>query len=476
MKEVQEHYERFPYPPIPSAALPRRGQGKALSLKEARARVFDAPVSKGRERILVVGAGTLEALVVGLANPRASELVALDLSARSISRLKRRVALARARQWLLGLGVFQRVPNIRFVVGDVATWEGGEFDLIVASNVLHHHTEPGALLGRLASWLAPNGLLRLVTYPAASRFWLRASAAWLRAGGLRAEDDDLVKASWARIAELDKAHPIRLSFESNYESKSAVGIADAYFHPCENPLRPHQWRQAAERAGLELVLEDQHPYSRSTFVDEVVPALAGMNPWDKLQLLDDLHELSTNPVLWFRQCAEGTSRNAPADAEVLGGEAERGVGLDRRLVPKVLADACLAEECPELWLPSSLQREMGEGLHRIASRLEGSGVSVHEVLSAFEREVGTHLSGADNSPLPGLAVHEHDGAKMMALPRPWPKESFQELGEVLGPEWSLFRRGGVVPGEGLAAQSEWLHLVVGAKSPWIGPLKLARRG
>ena len=43
------------------------------------------------------------------------------------------------------------------------------------------------MLQRLAGWLRPGGLLRLVTYPAASRHWLRATARWLRLGGIGPE-------------------------------------------------------------------------------------------------------------------------------------------------------------------------------------------------------------------------------------------------------------------------------------------------
>ena len=112
------------------------------------------------------------------------------------------------------------------------------------------------------------------------------------------------------------------------------------------------------------------------------------------------------------------------------------------------------------------------GRFRLAATLAGREVSVEEVLRAFEQEVGTHLSGVDQSPLPGLAVHEHDGPRMMALPRPWPQSCFSELGELLGPQWYLTRRGERVPGADLREQTTWLHLTVGAQRPWIGPLEL----
>ena len=160
------------------------------------------------------------------------------------------------------------------MVGDVAVWESGTFDLIVASNVLHHHNGPAMLLKRLATWLRPGGLLRVVTYPKASRFWLRATARWLRLKGLGPETEQLVASAHRCVAELPAEHPIRLSFESNYESRSAVGIADAYFHPCENPLSPVGWRAAAEAAGLVLAAEDQHTYSPVSYTHLTLPTKA----------------------------------------------------------------------------------------------------------------------------------------------------------------------------------------------------------
>ena len=149
MSSVEEHYERFPYPPIPWPALPRRGQGGALRWEHGASLALEEVSSHVGKRILVVGGGTLEPLVAALANPRAKEVIALDLSARSLKTLRARVRLARTRQWVMGFGVINRVCPMRFVRGDVETWEGGHFDYIIASNVLHHHPRPAEMLKRL---------------------------------------------------------------------------------------------------------------------------------------------------------------------------------------------------------------------------------------------------------------------------------------------------------------------------------------
>src|SRR4051812_12385487 len=85
---VRDQYERFPYPPAPWMALPRRGQGEALRLE-------NAGIDHAGKRILVAGAGTLEGLVAAEMHPRAREIVAVDLSESSLQAMRKRIILRR---------------------------------------------------------------------------------------------------------------------------------------------------------------------------------------------------------------------------------------------------------------------------------------------------------------------------------------------------------------------------------------------
>ena len=186
MDIVREHYNRFPYPPVPRLALPMAGRARGIAWETGRQMAGRRRRSHKGIRILVAGAGTLEALVVAQQHPRASEVVALDLSASSLAVLKQRTMLARVACYTLGLGVLGRVAPIHAVEADLATWEDEEgFDYIVATNVLHHHADPLGLLERLSGMLKEGGFLRLTTYPRASRFWPRAIGRWLRLRGYR---------------------------------------------------------------------------------------------------------------------------------------------------------------------------------------------------------------------------------------------------------------------------------------------------
>ncbi|MEC9072280.1 MAG: class I SAM-dependent methyltransferase, partial [Myxococcota bacterium] len=363
MDVVRKHYNRFPYPPVPRVALPRAGSAPGIAWETGRGFAGDAEARHKGIRILVAGAGTLEALVVAQQHPRAAQVVAVDLSASSLELLRHRTLLARLASLTLGLGLFRRVAPLKTVEADLATWEDPEgFDYIVATNVLHHHAQPLMLLARLAGMLRDGGVLRLTTYPRASRFWPRAIGRWLRLGGITADTPDLVQAAIQRAAELPSDHPIRLAFADNPESRHAASLSDAYLHPVELPQHPLEWGRAVGALGLRLVGEGQHPLSQSAALHELCPATARLSPWEKLQILDDVMELGSNPVLWLHKTGEGAETPLPdvPRPEVGGTGAPPGEGLV--LTPGLE----LSRVAPgtSLWLPSDLHVEMARGLLR----------------------------------------------------------------------------------------------------------------
>ncbi len=67
----------------------------------------------------------------------------------------------------------ERVPEARFVAGDVMTVDvGSDFDVVVSLEVLSHVADQPALMRRMYDWLVPGGRLLLATQnrPVLSRF------------------------------------------------------------------------------------------------------------------------------------------------------------------------------------------------------------------------------------------------------------------------------------------------------------------
>ncbi len=462
MEPVKAQYERFPYPPVNALALPRRGQGKGLQYERAVALARDkrlapiTPASHHGIRILVAGCGTLESLVVAQAHPQAGEVIALDISHRSLVILRRRLRWARSRD-LLHLAPLRgrRMAPLRTVEADVRYWHDGEgFDYILANNLLHHTEQPAATLQHLAGLLKPGGVLRMVSYPAMSRFWLRQTGAWLRWHGLNPDTPRLKRRALEVIDGLPRPHPLRSCFEAHGETGTTAGLVDAFFHACERPLTPLQWQQASEAAGLEWLGETQPAYARAEFLTELLPATAVLSAWERLQVLDDVLELNSNPVWWFCRRGEGKATGMVSPVPQPEAPGERDI------------------QPPQEWyLPSGIYWQLGQGLRHADSILRGANCSAADLLTALRSEVGPRVARGGRE-LPGLTLGEYPGHELLDASQAVEPDHWRRLQARLGNAAKLNYQGRPVPGDDLQRQAEWLQLYFGPLQRQIGPLRL----
>lgn len=370
--ETRRQYEKFPYPPVSVLALPRRDQGQSLAYEYGSSLISGLASGKEKShrgiRILVAGCGTFEPLVVAQMHPDAKEIVAVDLSQNSLDQVQKRIRLAQVLRFPL------RIPPVRLICGDLREIQFSEpFDYVLASNVLHHVPEPARLLHRLSSFLRLDGFFRIVTYPYASRIWMRKAARFFVSQGLTSNTPDLKKKAHLAIRSLSKEDPIRLCFESHLEVQHTAGLVDAFFHSCENPLRPLEWKEATHAAGLSCIGEAQSEDSRSSFLDFLLPELKSLDFWVKLQILDDLLELCSNPILWFQKKSSPDSK-----------------------IPELAARQNV-----------NLTQELKQGLDRIQSFLP-SEVSLESLWFRLKMEVGPRVHPKNhNQTLPGLAITDY---------------------------------------------------------------------
>lgn len=385
---VRAQYERHPYPPVSPFALPARRPEPELAatLGASLAGIADFPATP---RILVAGAGSLEALVVARANPSASEVVAVDLSEASLRTLRWRGRLARIAQ------PFARTAPIALHHADLLAYSGGPFDAIFLSNVLQHVAAPEALLAHLASMLAPNGVLRLVVYPRESRLWMRAIQGHLRRLGLDSATPTPRLAVEAAMRALPERDPLRLSFEVNPESRTDAGVVDAFLHAHDEPVPMLTLASCIHRAGLRLVGERQTESSRSAFVAEVDPALAARMtcPWERLALLDESLELCANPALWLARARQG-----------------EGPPTVRAPLP---VDAAPSSRTPAGRDP--VRARLAERLDALDALLAPYDLRAEDWLRTLAREVGPRVGPPpEERPLPGLALSDYDPAELRA--------------------------------------------------------------
>ncbi len=397
---IRRQYENFPYPPIPFFALPQRNQGESLKFElgyplAQNKRASEKVASHQGIRILVAGAGTFEALIIAQAHPYAGEIVAVDLSEASLTTLKRRLQLARIAKFPF------KLPPVRLIRADLIEWltslgSNEKFDYILASNVLHHTQDPGQLMMALANRLKLDGLMRVVTYPKASRIWMRETSKWLRLGGLNPHharpNQQLVRQAQQRIQKLPPHHFIRSCFDSQPEKTTATGIIDAFLNACENPYSPLEWRAASQNAGLTWIGETQTESSRSSFLDEIAPELQSYDPWIKLQILDDLLEICANPILWFKKDLD-LSRPPRCHSSV----------------QPPLPDLPSPDHYSSLEIPSHVYWEMKQNLIRVQALLQNSTLTLETLFLRLKTQVGPRVDPKNpNRILPGLALSDYD--------------------------------------------------------------------
>jgi len=408
MDPLRAQYEKFPYPPVPSMALPVPGQGRELSYE------FGSNLPHEGIRILVAGAGTLEPVVVAQAHPRAREVVAVDFSRRSIAILKRRLALARIRAFMgFGIGAGP-LPPVRPVAADLGEWEDGTFDYIIASNVLHHMSDPAAMLRRLASWLRPGAIMRIVTYPKSSRIWMREISKQLKrcppTFGI-CTASTLKKQCMKTLLATTQDNAVHIPkvgghlFDIHPETGTRAGIKDAFFNERENPLSPLQWAAACHAAGLELFSEGQDEGSRSDFLDFLLPRAATLDRWSKLQVLDDLLELCTNPVLWLRK------------PDVLSRERTDKPKLESE--PEPIPTHAPPPPLPKITLATGkitdYTAELALYLHRADAILNTKGLGVRDAIAALRKKVGPRTSAPpEERVLSGLSMIDYDIDQLLA--------------------------------------------------------------
>jgi|GEM_PF-4026077 len=293
MTQVALQYERFPYPPVPWMALPKVGQGQTLQYEHLQKEFSKTHHNK---RILVVGAGTIEPIVVAQMHPHAKEIVAIEQSQTSLKILSKRLSWARlCKYWRWN----QKLPPIQLVHGDLQNIHAGQFDYIIATCVLHHLESPFVALKHLSAQLTPGGILRIVVYPNQSRFWIRQISLYLKAQGLDAYQPKLKKQVYRAIKTLPEHDFRRYYFMRCGERHHTARIVDAFFHACENPKSPMQWFGQAYQMGLywqNATCDNNAILAKFTQKEQF---LKQQHKIIQLQMADDLLLLKHNITLLF---------------------------------------------------------------------------------------------------------------------------------------------------------------------------------
>ena len=236
--EVQDFYERYPYPrPIDSLEDYRR-RWQDRQRRRADYHLF-WPANSFRESysILVAGCGTSQAAKHAMRWPEAS-VTGIDFSATSV----RCTEELKGKYQLDNLSVRQLAIER---VGELAA----SFDQIVCTGVLHHLPEPDAGLKALRGVLKPGGAIHLMVYAPYGRTGIYMLQEFCRRLGIHADDAGL-RDLIAALTALPRGHPLETLLREAPDFRQEAALADALLHPQDRAYSVPQLFEFLDRGGM----------------------------------------------------------------------------------------------------------------------------------------------------------------------------------------------------------------------------------
>ncbi len=270
---VRQQYEANPYPRWLStggkAAKPFGDVVSSLFPHLAKIPKPDGPL-----RVLVAGCGTGKHAVDVATRYADAEVLAIDLSRRSLAYAQRKACEA-------GLA------NLEFAQADILELGAldREFDLIESVGVLHHLGDPQRGWRQLVEQLAPDGLMKVGLYSKHARRFIAAARAYVRQGGFSAEASG-IRAARRAILDLDPATPAR-QVAGELDFYGLNGCRDLLFNVQE---RAYTLPEVAEAlADLDLAFlgfEFVDPGVRKAYATRFPadPTLTDLRQWNAFEL------------------------------------------------------------------------------------------------------------------------------------------------------------------------------------------------
>ncbi|HXV84670.1 MAG TPA: class I SAM-dependent methyltransferase [Candidatus Binatia bacterium] len=236
--EVQDFYERYPYPrPIESLEKYQRlgqdRQGRRVDYHLCwPARSYKEDLS-----ILIAGCGTSQAAKHALRWP-AAQVTGIDFSATSVrctEELKRKYNLNNLQVYQLPI---DRVNDLKM-----------SFDQIICTGVLHHLADPDAGLSALGKVLKPGGAMHLMVYAPYGRAGIYMLQEFCKRIGIR-PNDEAIRDLIAALTAIPPGHPLENLLNESPDFRQEAALADALLNPQDRSYSVPQLFDFIGNAGL----------------------------------------------------------------------------------------------------------------------------------------------------------------------------------------------------------------------------------
>lgn len=281
-QRVRDLYKKYPYPP--------REPGTSLDPYIDYILSFSAETSSHQPSFLDAGCGTGNCVLGAALLDRGLQVYGCDFNPEGLAQIQEDVEE-------LGLtNVTLREVDLMDFPKDFGPSRG--FDVIYCTGVIHHTPDPLAVLKKLATRLAPQGVLRLMVYAERGRADLYRFADVVKS--LVAPEDSLDKKlvvakelmnELAKVTSDNPAPSLRGPFENSHHT-SLEEFADRYLHPHDIPYNLATLQEHIEASGLNFLGWFE---SRSWDLQELLPELFARgdfpeDPWERFEIVEELFD------------------------------------------------------------------------------------------------------------------------------------------------------------------------------------------
>lgn len=208
--DVQDHYERWPFPACDFASK------ESLLILRSLQQLLD-PWRGGRPRVLDAGCGTGNTVIALARRFPGVGFLGVDLSERSIRAAR---------------GAAQELANLSFERADITENNSGlgQFEVVLCFGALHHTPDMAAALRRLVGRIAPGGRLLLWLYGRYGRARHSLNQAFISSLCVGADPASRFSVAKAFLQHLGRSHAAGTGFYTPHGS-GEEGICWLLEHP-----------------------------------------------------------------------------------------------------------------------------------------------------------------------------------------------------------------------------------------------------
>tara|TARA_B100000029_G_scaffold462151_1_gene494420 strand:- start:492 stop:2369 length:1878 start_codon:yes stop_codon:yes gene_type:complete len=272
---VREQYEKNPYPrwintEINYSPISINFLIKRLNLKFNKNCIFSK-----NPKILVAGCGTGEHSIGAATRYLNSEVLAIDLSLKSLS-----YAIRKTKEF--------GINNIKYMQADVLELKNLEkdFDIIESSGVIHHMKDPIYGLKVLTDCLKKNGLMRIAVYSDIARKSISEAKKIILEKKISTTKKSMLK---FRQEIIDKKYPNLLKIKNHNDFYSTSELRDLLFHVQEHRFTLTEIKQILKKLNLEFLgfeIDDKNIRNRFKEKYSKPEAAYSLDAWNEFETLN----------------------------------------------------------------------------------------------------------------------------------------------------------------------------------------------